>query len=656
MFLARAPSLGFAVYDVRPAARPAATSALDVTPRSLENARYRVRIDAAGDVASILDKALGRDLLAGPARLALLTEQPRDWPAWNMDWSDQRSPPRGYVQGPATVRVLERGPARVALEVDRTTEGSRFVQTIRLSAGDAGNRVEFEDSIDWRTPAAALKASFPLSAANPDATYDWGAGTVVRGNDEAARFEVGSHRWFDLTDRSGAWGTTVLSDCKTGSDKPDDHTLRLTLLYTPGLGTGLAAFYPDQASQDWGHHELAYGLAGHTGGWRHSGTGWQAYRLNVPLVAFVASRHAGPLGKSFSMLRVTSDHVRVMALKKAEEGDEIVVRIVEMEGEPARDVRLVFAAPVLSAREVDGQERPLGGADADGGALVTALGPFQIRTFAVKLGGRPAELAPPRGEPLALPCDLAASSADGTAAGGGFSATGEALPSELLPERIDYRGVDFRLAPGGAAAPDAVVARGQTLRLPAGRFDRVYVLAASAGGDRKALFRVGAEGVERTIEDWGGYLGQWDRRLWKDVDLPLPPESVPGQSRLAARQWARVREYEKLHGPIRVPGFAGLAPGYIKRSPVAWFASHRHTAEGRNEPYAYAYLFAQEIELPPGATTLTLPDDDRIRILAATAVQEPTSARPAQPLYDDLGEAPPTPGTPAGPESGMSTP
>ena len=38
---------------------------------------------------------------------------------------------------------------------------------------------------------------------------------------------------FDLSDAKG--GMTVLTDSKYGSDKPDDHTLRLTLLYTPGL-------------------------------------------------------------------------------------------------------------------------------------------------------------------------------------------------------------------------------------------------------------------------------------------------------------------------------------------------------------------------------------------------------------------------------------
>ncbi len=91
-----------------------------------------------------------------------------------MDWEDRQKPPRAYVSGPAKVRVVESGPVRVAVEIERETEGSKFIQTVRLTAGDAGNRVEFKNIIDWNTKAASLKASFPLAASNPKATYNWG--------------------------------------------------------------------------------------------------------------------------------------------------------------------------------------------------------------------------------------------------------------------------------------------------------------------------------------------------------------------------------------------------------------------------------------------------------------------------------------------------
>src|SRR5213075_424617 len=115
------------------------------------------------------------------------------------------------------------------------------------------------------------------------------------------KFEVPSHQWFDLTDKSVSYGVTVLSDCKNGSDKPDDNTLRLTLIYTPGLGEGNGRAYADQLTQVIGHPEFVYGLAGHAGHWRREQTDWQGQRLNQPLIAFQASPHAGSLGKTFSL-------------------------------------------------------------------------------------------------------------------------------------------------------------------------------------------------------------------------------------------------------------------------------------------------------------------------------------------------------------------
>ena len=80
----------------------------------------------------------------------------------------------------------------------------------------------------------------------------------------------------------------------------------------------------------------------------------------------------------------------------------------------------------------------------------------------------------------------------------------------------------------------------------------------------------------------------------------------------------------------------GLRPGFIKRADVAWFSSQRRGADGNAEPYAYSYLFAYAIDLPPGERSLTLPDNERIRILAITVADEPGMITPAHPLYDTL--------------------
>ena len=625
LFVARVPSVGYAVYDLREGLARETTSATSpkVTDLGLENQRYRVELNREGDVASIFDKKLRRELLGAPLRLALKHDTPAEWPAWNMDWVDQQKPPRAYVSGPAQIRIVEKGPVRVAIEVVRETEGSKFQQTVRLSTGDAGNRVEFGNVIEWKTSNANLKATFPLTASNTKATYNEGIGTIERGNNDERKFEVPSHQWFDLTDRSGAFGVTILSDCKYGSDKPDDQTLRLTLLRTPGIGP--RAGYADQATQDWGRHEFVYGLAAHGGDWRRGQTDWHAQRLNQPLIAFESTKHAGRLGKTFSIMKLNTNRVRVLALKKAEDTDETIVRIVELDGRDAPDVRISFAAPLTAAREVNGQEQPLGKATIVKGQLVTRLGKFQPRTFALKLARPSVKSLVPETQPLHLPYDLAGATNDGERVKAGFDGEGNALPQELLPTTLKYGGITFQLSRGKR---NAVIARGQTISIPTG-VRRLYVLAASTSDDEKVSFGLGNEDRELKIQNWRGFVGQWDNRQWKRTEVQLPPRTPPPDippdiAALLTRSRTRVDQYGQM---------LGITPGFIKRAPVAWFASHHHNAAGANEAYAYSYLFAYEIDVPPNARTLTLPNNDRLRILAITGSNEREKVKPAQLLY-----------------------
>jgi alpha-mannosidase len=429
---------------------------------------------------------------------------------------------------------------------------------------------------------------------------------------------------------------TVLAGHKYGSDKPADNTVRLTLIYTPGI----SGSYADQGTQDWGHHEFVYGFAGHAGDWRAGRTDWQAQRLDQPLIAFTSPRHSGALGGSFSLLRLDTDAARVLAVKGAEDGDETIVRVVELNGADLPALRVAFGVPVVSAREVNGQELPVGKVTVTDGAIVTSLSPYQLRSFAVRLGEAPASAAP-LSQPVTLPYDRTVTSADGQHAEGGFDAAGRSIPAEMLPAEIPFGGIRFALAPTAAGTANAVVAQGQTIALPSGSFDRLYVLAASADGDRQVTFTVGDRSVPLTVQDWGGYIGQWDKRVWRQVELPTPPEPAASDSSREAQRARRIRAWVAANGPRTTDEFSGtIVPGYVKPAPVAWFSSHRHDADGANEPYAYAYLFAYAIDLPDGAATLTLPDDPAVRVLAVTAAKDAGGVVPARPLYDTLQRQP----------------
>lgn len=613
LFSADVPSVSLSVFDVRPS-RTAYEDhrALRATEDSIENESYRVMLNRNGDVASIVDKQANRELLASPAQLVFTHEKPSNWPAWNMDWADRRHPPIDHVGGPAAVRIVERGPVRVALEIERRARNSIVTQSIRLARGSAGRRVEFKTEIDWQSPECALKASFPLTVSNPQATYNWGMGTIERGNNEPTKYEVPSHEWFDLTDRSGDYGVSILEDCKFGSDKPADNVVRLTLLYSPGVRHS----YLDQHSQDWGRHDMTYALYGHRGDWRQGGSEWQGRRLNQPLIAFQAEPHGGKLGREFSLISLNSVQVDVRALKRAEGSDRIIVRLQELWGRDAEDIEISFHSWIFDAYEVDGQERRIGDAVVKGGKLVCDMSPYSPRSFAVRLTPPPIiSLTPPVCESVLLPFNEDVVTTDSDRADGRFDSEGRSIPGEMLPRSVESEGIVFRLGPVEPGRANAVACDGQMISLPTGRFDRLYLLAA-ATEHTTGWFSVGDSTHDLAIQHWTDFVGQWDNRVWD-------------------RKFGEVDH--RCEGKV-----TAIDPGYILRDTIAWFSTHRHHVERGNEAYRFSYLFKYGIDIPPGATTLTLPKNKQIKVLAVTAAYRTSDGvRPTAALYDDFSDRKP---------------
>src|SRR5207248_9872385 len=123
---------------------------------------------------------------------------------------------------------------------------------------------------------------------------------------------------------------------------------------------------------------------------------------------------------------------------------------------------------------------------------------------------------------VSLPFDRAVATRDGVKSSPGFDSAGRALPAEMLSKVIEYSGIRFHLDD----ALRAVVAHGQSIALPAGK--RLYLLAA-AEGDQEGTFVIDGKRMTMTIQDWSGYVGQWDNRIWttKRETLPPRPDAPP---------------------------------------------------------------------------------------------------------------------------------
>ncbi len=412
--------------------------------------------------------------------------------------------------------------------------------------------------------------------------------------------------------------------------------LRLTLLHTPK-----AKAYPYQIANDLGRHRFVYAIAGHAGDWRAGQVPRRAAALNQPLVSFQPTVHPGALGRSVSMLSVdeANGQVAVRAVKKAEDADAIVVRLQELYGRQAR-ARVRFPARIIEAREINAAEEPIGPFPATDNEITVELKPYQPRSFALRLQTSVPAAAVASAVPLDLPFNLDGISKDGARADGDFDGRKQTLAAELLPTQLTLDGVPFEFGSSAPKAANVLVPKGQRLTLPPGRFNRLYLVAAAVGGDVATAFAIDGptgSGVPasqaRTIRDWQGPVGQWDStlkepRLFHEVYVP---PITRGQS------WAQdaiagdmVVSWDLASGTVNLVD--QIRPGFVKRDEIAWVGGHRHAPDG-NQPYLPAYLFLCALDLPAGATSVRLPNDERLRILAATVARVPPAVRPAMPLY-----------------------
>ncbi|MDP4240626.1 MAG: glycoside hydrolase family 38 C-terminal domain-containing protein, partial [Bacteroidota bacterium] len=601
IFRAQVPSSGMAVYDVREVASGNTLSSLAVTKSSLENDYYKVRFATNGDIESIWDKKASKEILSKPARLEFQQERPNEWPAWNMDWKDRQKAPFDFMNKEAELKIVEQGPVRVTLEVKRKGQNSEITQLFSLAAGDAGKRLEVTNKIDWQSREVSLKAAFPLTVSNENATYNLGVGTILRGNNNEKKFEVPSKEWFDLTDKTGKYGVSILEDCKYGSDKPDNNTLRLTLLYTP-KATAFDGSFIYQSTQDWGIHDFKYAVYGHTGNWSKAESPWQAKFFNQPLVAFESPKHTGELGQSFSMLTINNPQAGLMAFKKMEQGDYYLVRVNELSGKDLKNVKLTFPSNVLDAYEVNGQEKKIGTAAVNNSTLTFDLSHYTIRSYAVKL--QTATVAPESlvQAPVELPYNADVISFDDNRDDGNFN-DGQSIPAELLPAVIESEDVRFEVNHKTDGENNSVACAGQTITLPQGNYTKLYLLAA-ANNDTQADFSVGGQTESLRIQKWTGKVGRFYNRI-----LSRDENSVV-----------------EMQSP------------YVKSDNIAWFASHVHNGyPSKNEAYQYCYLYKYELAIPAGAKTLTLPDNKSIKLLGLTvAAPHADNVKPLQPLYDNF--------------------
>lgn len=605
LFAAEVPATGATVVHVEPGLDPVAPGAppahADAATRTLANGRLTATFDAAGALARLVDRELGRDLLSAPLRLELLPDRSLRFPAWEIQWRDAGAPPRARVDRLRSLEVVESGPLRSALRVEREAAGSRIVETWRLAAGAA--HLEAEVEIDWRTPGILFKAAFPLAAASAGFLCDLGVGVAERPLASERLWEVPAQRWTALRDEREGFGVALLSDVRAGWDHPDPRTLRLTLIHAPAVGRR----FRHQATQDFGRHRFRWAIAGFPAEGLLAGAAGLADRFCAPPIALrlaAAAAEATASASNRSLVDLGPDGAALMAIKRSEEGDRTLLRLRETGG-ATRQVEIAVPSGARTVEEVDGLERhrdaqaagdrPVRSLDDARSRLQVALRPWSLRTLALEL---PSAAASPDGF---RPVELGGSSRGFTRQeereAAGFDGRGVSFPLELVPARLESGVVPFDLA--APVATGAVrESDGGALDLPTG-FAELWMLGASTQGDLDLDFDLGGAPLRGRFPDWRAPLAR------------------PDEPR---RDWLLRRR---------------IVPGGIRRVPLAWFATHLHDARGRDLAGERAFLFAVRLALAGRGGALRLPREPRLRLVAATLATKPARlVAESLPLFD----------------------
>jgi alpha-mannosidase len=347
---ASAPAFGWEVADLD---RPPEVLGPEVTWGDdwMDNGILRVRWDATGHLRSVLHLPTGREAIAAGASanlLQLFDDRPKDWDAWDID-RDALDTATDLTEAEEVV-LVESHPHRCTLRVVRCFGASRIEQLVRLTRGS--RRLEIRCRVDWHEDHKLLKVAFPLRVHTTEARHEIQFGHVARPTHrntswDQARFETCAHRWVDLSE--DGFGVALLNDSKYGHDVVG-NVVRISLLRAPR--------WPDPLA-DRGHHEFAYALYPHPGGVGDGGVIDQAHAFNTPLRIRSIEGSDGRLPSRHRLVEPDGPGVTITAVKAADDGDGMVVRLHEAFG-GARRVGLAVAG-AISAERVDLLEEPLDG-------------------------------------------------------------------------------------------------------------------------------------------------------------------------------------------------------------------------------------------------------------------------------------------------------
>ncbi len=401
------PSMGYKVYFLK-----AGDAANNGGGPNVDDGQGQIKL--SNDLVSLtMDKKTGwltsvkidkdnKELLSGYGnQLMAWKDSAANWPAWNI-MKDYLDHPREMPDA-KIVRISNQGPLFAEVTSEREIGDSRITQIVRLYRDDPAIRLTTR--FDFHESNTIVKSGFDSSIKADKVAAEISYAVIERPTHprtpaEKAQWETLCQRWIDLSD--GEHGLALLNNGKYGYSLNEDGTgYRLTMLK--------AAQYPNSANEavnvddaglprsvkkirnkgrmtDQGPHTVWTALLPHKGDWKQARL-WQAgYEFNTPFQVERVAAKKGELPALASFVSVDNPDIYIGAVKRAEDGDELVIRLVEAIGSDAPvTVKISHLGQIASMEETDLLEWNPKPVTTSGHSFTVNMKPHEIKTIKVGL-------------------------------------------------------------------------------------------------------------------------------------------------------------------------------------------------------------------------------------------------------------------------------
>jgi alpha-mannosidase len=336
----------------------------------LENELLLLTFSQDGSIVSIYDKEYRREIVQAGGKANELRVFSDDGDAWDFR-QDYRMTGGTALQLEDAASFAD-GPTAGLVQRYRIGE-SRLTQRVLLTQGS--RRIDFVTHVDWQESGKMLRTSFPVNIRTDVVSCDIQFGYLKRPTHrntmwDYAKDEICAHHWIDLSEPD--YGVALLNDCKYGH-RAEGGVLDLNLLRSPS--------YPDPEA-DRAEHTFTYSLYPHPGDHIQAEVYKRGYELNVPLqvVAVPESNKTDKLAEMFAFLSLDHPNVMVEAVKQAEDGDDLIVRLYETAGTRVHTA-LRFGCEAREAWHSDLMENKLEAMPIEGNEIRLTFAPFEIITL-----------------------------------------------------------------------------------------------------------------------------------------------------------------------------------------------------------------------------------------------------------------------------------